>query len=268
MSKLNVIRRKIANGELVVGTNVSLGDCSVTELFGEAGFDFVWIDTEHTAIDRKDLLLNIMATNGTGAAAFVRVPGNDPILVKPILEMGPDGIIFSDIRNAVEAKEAVAACLYPLAGVRGFGPIRAIKYGQIEKSEYISKISRDIWKVMQIEHREAVDNLEEIMAVAGVDAIVVGPNDLSGSIGLLGQTEHPEVKRLMDTIAKKAKQVGKPFGVTMGYNPPVNREWLDRGVNFIAAGGDFAYLMNGGTEALNGVRKLYNAKNKIGSAAK
>lgn len=256
VSKIDIIRKKIENKEIVVGTHVSLGDFNTVELFGEAGFDIIWIDTEHTAVDRRDLLMNIMATNGTNAAVFVRIPWNDPVIVKPILEMGVDGIVFPYVRTAKEAEKAVESCLYPPAGIRGFGPIRAVKYGKIDTMEYINKLSKEIWKIIQIEHIDAVNNLDEILAVDGVDAIVVGPNDLSGSIGLLGQTGHPQVKKLMDIIAEKAKKVNKPFGVSMGFNPPVNKEWIDRGANFIFAGGDVAFLMNGAKETLNGILEL------------
>lgn len=260
MSKLDIIRKKIANKEMVVGTHLSLGDFNAAELFGEAGFDVIWVDTEHTAIDRRDLLLNIMAISGTKAASFVRVPWNDPVLVKPILEMGVDGIVFPYVRTAEEAEKAVKSCLYPPEGIRGFGPVRAIKYGKTDIMEYINKMSKDIWKIIQIEHIDAVNNLDDILAVDGVDAIVVGPNDLAGSIGLLGQTGHPEAKRLMDIIAEKAKRANKPFGVSMGFNPPVNKEWIDRGVNFIFAGGDVAFLMNGARETLTGIIELSNKK--------
>lgn len=250
MATLHEIRRKIAARELVVGSHVSLLDSSVSELLACVGFDFLWIDTEHSAIDRGALQHHLVAAQAGGAAAFVRIPWNDPVLAKPVLEMGPAGVIFPWVCTAEQAKAAVAACLYPPAGVRGFGPRRAVRYGAIPSDQYIREAAGSFWRIMQIEHVEAVRNLEAIVVVEGVDAIVVGPNDLSGSLGLLGQTEHPEVQKLCDRIAGVARKAGVPFGTSIGDDPAVVRRWIERGVDWIATGGDIGSLLAGGRRAL------------------
>jgi len=129
MNAIKNIKEKIKKKIPIIGTLVSINDSSITELLCDIGFDFIWIDMEHTPIVKKDVHFHIMAAKGTGAATFVRVAWNDPILVKPILEMGPSGIIFPFIRTASEARKAVSSCLYPPKGIRGFGPRRSIKYG-------------------------------------------------------------------------------------------------------------------------------------------
>lgn len=257
MTGLEKIKSKIQEKKPVIGTHVALGDIMVSEMLALVGFDFVWIDTEHTAMSREDVLHHIIAVNGAGSAPFVRVPNVDPILVKPILEMGPAGIVFPNVKNRGEAELAVKSCLYPPEGIRGFGPIRAQRYGLTDTLQYVKESSSQVWKIMQIEHVEAVNNLEEILDVDGVDAIVVGSNDLSGSIGLLGQTDHPEVKKLMDLIGQKASKSSKPFGVSMGYNPRVIKEWIARGIQWIGAGGDTGYLFGAAREALNGTMELF-----------
>lgn len=257
MTGLEKIKSKISEKKPVIGTHVALNDVMISEMLGLAGFDFVWIDTEHTALDREKVLHHIIAVDGTGAAPFVRVPSIDPILVKPILEMSPAGIIFPNVKNREEAELAVKSCLYPPEGIRGFGPIRASKYGLTDTLQYVRESASQVWKIMQIEHMEAVNKLEAILDVEGVDAIVVGSNDLSGSIGLLGQTDHPEVKKLMDIIGQKAAKSSKPFGVSMGYNPKVIKEWLERGINWIGAGGDTGYILKAALEALNGTKELF-----------
>jgi 2-keto-3-deoxy-L-rhamnonate aldolase RhmA len=255
MSSLKEIRAKVAARELVIGTHVSLLDPSVTELLACTGFDFLWIDTEHSAIDRGALQQHLIAAQAGGAAAFVRIPWNDPVLAKPVLEMGPAGIVFPMIRTAAEARAAVSACLYPPAGQRGFGPRRAVRYGMIPTEQYIRESAQSFWRIMQIECVDAVENLDEILGVEGVDAIVVGPNDLSGSVGLLGQTQHPDVVRLCDRIAETALRRKVPFGVSMGDDPPVVQRWIDRGVDWIALGSDTGSLLAGGRQALEHARE-------------
>jgi 2-keto-3-deoxy-L-rhamnonate aldolase RhmA len=254
MATLSDIRQKIAAHELVIGSHVSLLDSSVSELLACVGFDFLWVDTEHSAIDRGVLQQHLVAAQAGGAAAFVRIPWNDPVLVKPVLEMGPAGIVFPMICSAEQAKAAVAACLYPPAGVRGFGPRRAVRYGTVPSDRYIREAAESFWRIMQIEHIDAVRNLEAIVEVEGVDAIVVGPNDLSGSVGLLGQTGHPEVRKLCDRIAEVAKRRGIPFGTSIGDDPDTVRQWIDRGVDWIATGTDTGSLLAGGRRALEQAR--------------
>lgn len=254
MSTLSDIRRKIAARELVIGTHVSLLDPAISELMGCLGFDFVWVDTEHSAIDRGVLQQHLVAAQAGGAAAFVRIPWNDPVLAKPVLEMGPAGIVFPMVCTAEQAKAAVAACLYPPAGQRGYGPRRAIRYGTEPMDRYLREAAGSFWRIVQIEHVDAVANLEAIVGVEGVDAIVVGPNDLSGSVGRLGQTEHPEVVRLCERIAEVAKRRGIPFGVSLGDHPEAVRSWIDRGVDWIASGSDTASLVAGGRRVLEQTR--------------
>ena len=258
MGKLDRIREKIAANEPVVGTAVALTDSSVVDLLGNVGFDFLWIDSEHAAFGRKHILNHIIAAQGAGAAAFVRVPWNDPVLVKPILDMGPDAIIFPMVNTADEASLAVRSCLYPPKGIRGYAPMRAIRYGLMDGQEYLERVEKDIWKIVQIEHVEAVENLESIVRVDGLNALIVGPCDLSGSIGLLGQTDHEEVKRLMDRVAKIAIKAGMPFGVAMGFNPSVIKEWIDRGASFLSIGLDFGYITSGATRVLKGVKEAFS----------
>ena len=259
MSYKTGLREKLADGRFVLGTHVSAGHPMITEILGKAGFDAIWIDTEHTAIDKSTLLLNIIAAQGAGAAAVVRIPWNDPVLAKPVLEMGVDGIVFPYVRNASEAKLAVSSCLYPPEGIRGFGPIRATEYGNTDTMDYINNKSKNVLKIIQVEHIDAVDNLDDILAIPHMDAIVIGPNDFSGSLGLLGQPMHPDVKKYFPVIAEKCKQAGKPFGVSTGYDPnntEGTKYWLELGADFMFLGGDTAYVMNGARLTINGVIEL------------
>jgi len=256
MSRAAELLNKMKKGELIIGTHVNLSDLSISEQMGALGFEFVWIEGEHSPLDKQTILGHVIGCAAGNAAAFVRIPWNDPVLAKPILEMGPDGIVIPFIRTAEEAKAAVAACTYPPKGIRGFGPRRANRYGTIPNNKYIEEVDDSILKIMQIEHIDAVKNLEEILAVEGVDTVVVGPNDLSGSLNLLAQTRHPDVMEQMDIIAKKCKAAGKPFGVSMPYDKNNIADWLRRGAAWMAVGNDTSYIAKAGSETIMTIREL------------
>ena len=253
---------KIARGETVIGAHISLADSCVTEMLGKMGNEFLWIDWEHSAMDRQHIQNHLIAAKAAGIAAFVRIPWNDHVLAKPVLEMGPDGIVFPMIRTVEEAKSAVAASTYPPKGARGFGPRRANHYGMMPTGEYLEQVDSSFWKIMQIEHVEAVKNLEWILEVEGVDTIVVGPNDLSGSIGLLGQTRHPEVMKLLDEIGEKCVRAGKPFGTSIGWHKQTVEDWKRRGVSWIACGGDTGFMFEAGMNTLNNVKDIFGQGGK------
>ena len=255
--KIERINAKISRGETVFGAHVSLTDHCITEMLGDMGYEFIWIDWEHSAMDRQHIQNHLIAARATNAAAFVRVPWNDPVIVKPVLEMGPDGIVFPMICTAEQARLAVASCTYPPRGIRGFGPRRVNNYGMMSNEEYLSKVDAGFWRIMQIEHIDAVKNLSEILTVEGIDSIVVGPNDLSGSIGLVTQTRHPEVMAIMDEIADKCRNAGKPFGVSMGYQQESLEDWKRRGVSWVGCGGDTSYIYTGGMNVLNSLGEIW-----------
>ena len=257
---MNKFFEKIRGGKLAVGTHAQLGSQPIMEMFGIAGFDAVWIDTEHTAIDKQDLLNCIIALNGYGTAAIVRIPWNDPVLAKPVLEMGADGIIFPYVRSAEDVQRAMESCIYPPGGCRGFGPVRANRYGMMGNREYSDSYIEDTFRIVQIEHVDAVSCIDEILKVRYLSGIVLGPNDLSGSLGVLGQTDHPEVVKCFDTVAKAAKKAGVPFGVSTGYNVGSGggnlKQWVDRGADYIFVGSDVSYAMSGAAAAYREVSDL------------
>lgn len=246
LSKAEVLREKLNNRELIVGAHTFYTDPSISATLGYQGFDFVWIDGEHSAFDKATILNHIVAVDSAGAASIVRIPWNDPILAKPILEMAPDGIIFPMVCTKEEAQKAVASCFYPPKGCRGFGPKRASHYGQIPTLEYLQNVEKSFLRIVQIEHEAAIRELDEILQVEGVDLILIGPNDLSASIGHLGENMHPEVQKLYQKIFKICKQLEKPFGVSVGASDKIAiRYFLENGVNFIGCGDDISYLCMG-----------------------
>ena len=250
------LKKARRGGPAVVGGHVFLTDPSLSEAMAFFGYDFIWIDGEHGAFDKQSLLAHIVAANSGGVAAIVRVTANDPALIKPVLEMGPDGIIVPMVCTAAEAQRAVAACRYPPAGIRGFGPRRANKYGAMNTEDYLVDADASILKIIQIEHIDAVRNLPEILKVEGLDAIIIGPNDLSGSIGKLARLEDPEVSSLYDRIIEEARKAGVPCGASIGPNDKkFIQSWIDRGVDFLSCGDELSFMAAGATDTISFVRK-------------
>lgn len=256
MNELKRIKEKLKANETVFGTSISLTDSCVTEQMGLLGFDFVWIDMEHTAIGKKEVLEHIIAAKAAGVASFVRVPWNDPVLLKPILEMGADGIIVPYIRNLEEAKLAISACYYPPKGIRGFGPIRAADYGGYDCIEYINNYEGSFLRMIQIECISAVECLEDIVKIDGLDAIIVGPMDLSASIGKLGKVRDPEVMEIIDRIGNIAQESGIPLGVSLSYSPVDLKEWINRGVKIMSIDSDMAFTRIAAKEILKEAKEL------------
>lgn len=257
-SKAEAIREKFRRHELVIGAHVFYNDAAITETFGYMGFDYIWIDGEHCAFDKQSLLNHVVGAYAGGSASIVRVEWNDPVLIKPVLEMGPDGIILPMVCTGDEAKAAVEACMYPVSGVenrtvsgegayayngvRGFGPRRANQYGAISNEEYLADVDRSFLRIVQIEHKTAVDNLEDIIRTPGLDAIVVGPNDLSASYGYLGDVRNPAMQPVYDRIAGICKTNDFPFGVSIGPEHSFIKEWIERGVSLISCADDISSI--------------------------
>ena len=256
LNNVEKFREKIRNGNVCVGLPISFSDPVVSEVIAEAGYDFTWIDTEHCPIDLHTALGHIMATRGTDTAAFVRVPWNDPVLIKPVLEFVPAGIIVPLVRTAQDVEKAVKACKYPPAGVRGFGPRRGIKFGGLDMKTYLDDADNRTLVIVQIEHIDAVNNIDAIIATPGLDGICLGPNDLSGSMGLLGKSQHPDVVREIDKVIEKTRNTDLFLGVAAGYNGEKVRQWIAKGIQWIALNTDSTNMYLQSKMILDDVRSI------------
>ena len=251
------LRQRMRTGPLLKGGHTFLDDPAITEMLGYHGYEFVWIDGEHGSFDKKRTLDHIMAAASGGCASFVRVPWNDPVILKPILEMGPDGIIAPMVTTAEEARAFISACAYPPEGIRGYGPRRASRYGAISKETYVRTAMERMLHIVQIEHIRAVENLEAICDVPGIDLLIVGPNDLSASMGTLTDTHAPCMLPLYDRIAEVCKRKGMPFGVSIGPDDTTAmREWIARGIQVLSCGDDVSFIARGAQETLRTIRTL------------
>ena len=256
INNVDHFKAKIARGELCVGTSITFIDPAISELIGDAGYDFTWIDMEHCPIDITTALSHVMAVRGTDAAPFVRVPAGDPIIIKPILELHPAAIIAPQVQSVGDVEEVVAACKYPPVGTRGFGPRRGRQLGGQPYPEYLVDADEQIMVIVQIEHIDAVADLNKILAVEGLDGLCVGFNDLAGSMGLSGQITAPQVVAVTEKIIDQTRQTDKTIGISMGYDREAVTHWLKRGLQWISLGGDFNLLYAKVKDTLDDVRAI------------
>lgn len=242
--RLTKLTEKMAAGKPAVGIFVMLTDASVSEIVGYSGCDFVWIDSEHGMMDRREIYHHVMAAQAAGACAFVRVPGVDALQIKNTLDMGPDGVIFPFINTEELAREAVRICTYPAdGGKRGIGPLRAIHYGVEDEATYLAAAKDEVWKIFQIESMEAVGNLEAIASVPGYQSLFVGPADLSMSMLDIPQEKKGEkVAEVQRQVSALGKKYGKYTGSCAGPTKASCYELVERGVQWMTIGADVRIL--------------------------
>ena len=236
-----------------LGTWVMSASPLVAEAVGVAGFDWGVLDMEHTPLDLMDLVHLLQAVAGTAMVPLVRVPWNDTVNVKRVLDAGASSLLFPFIQNADEARAAVAATRYPPLGVRGMaGMSRGSRFGTTP--DYFRAANDGICVVLQLETPQAMAQLEAIAAVPGVDALFVGPGDLSGTMGHAGQLTHPEVMASMADAARRANAIGMPIG-SVGGNAETVAAYLAAGYDFVAMASDLGLLMRGLQAALQAMRQ-------------
>lgn len=238
---------------VLIGSWITLNNPSIAEIMADAGLDWLCVDMEHSVTDYAEAQQLILAIQSKGIKAFVRVGENNTRIIKRVLDAGADGIIVPSVNSALEAKRAVDALKYPPIGKRGVGLSRAQKYG-FGFENYRDFVSKDIKLIVQIEHIDAIRELDLIIQTDGVDGTFIGPYDLSGSLGKPGQWDDPEVKKALlvyeDTVKKYDKWVG--FHVIQPDYNLVN-EKIEKGYNFIAFSLDVLFL---GTLVRNQVSEL------------
>ena len=246
-------KSKLEEGKICIGTGISFADPTVTEALCGL-LDFVWIDMEHAPLSIETVQSHVMATKGTETTPLVRVPWNDPVLIKPVLDVGAAGVIVPLIRTVEDARRAVSACRYPPEGIRGYGPRRPSNYARQGGPTFCQAANDSIIVIVQIEHLDAVNHLDEILAVPGITSVVVGPNDLSGSMGHMGDPRHPNVLKAIDTVIAKARKAGVFVGVAVGDDPDILVEWVDKGMQWLLMGCDFTLLLRAATQVTRQVR--------------
>lgn len=239
----NPLKAALRRGERQIGFWLTLQSFNATEMAAHAGFDWLLIDMEHTTTSEADVVAHLRAAVGGKAEPVVRVPWNDAVVMKRLLDAGMRSILVPYVQNAEEARRAVAATRYPPAGIRGFaGHSRATAYGA--DRDYAHHAHEEIFIAVQAESPAAIAAAGEIAAVDGVDCVFVGPNDLAANMGLLGGAYAPEVQALAGTIVEPVHAAGKAAGI-LDFRQDGARGWLERGFQLVAVGGDGGLLRTG-----------------------
>lgn len=251
--KTNKVRQRLYAGEPTLGCFLGLGSPHVAELLGHAGFDWLVVETEHNGLDSAEIERMLMAINGTDAVPLVRIPAADPVFIQRALDMGAMGIVVPMIRTAAQAEAIVRATRYPPLGTRSFGPLRASRY-TLDNADYFAQANDNLLVVCILETAEAVDNLKDIVAVPGVDALFLGPFDLCLSLGLDPMRQpHPEIEE----IAQRALAQCRRYGIAMGMGAGTPEELQTRrtqGVTMLGYGPDYAMLVKAAVAGITAVR--------------
>ncbi len=234
------------------GTWIMSASPLVAEAIGCAGFDWGVVDMEHTPLDLMEVIHLLQALAGTRLVPVVRVPWNDTVTIKRVLDAGAETLLVPFVQDAAEARAAVAATRYAPRGVRGMaGMSRGSRFGTAP--DYLHNAHERMGVIVQLETREAIGRIDEIAAVEGVDALFVGPADLSATMGHVGQLTHPEVIELTTQAVRRAHALGKPIG-TVGGTPEVVSRYREIGFDFVAIASDLGLLMRAAEAALRAVR--------------
>lgn len=239
------LKRKLDENEFAFGVHCSTTDLGFYEMACAADVDYIWIDTEHSPMTVRDVYNAVIVTQLGGASAVVRVPKCDPVLAKPYLDMGADGIVFPMVNSPEEAEAVVRGCKYPMRGDRGFGPIRANGYGDVGAEKHIERSNAVVIPIIQIEHHLAVERIDEILSVEGVEYAVLGHMDLSSSVGKAGRLKDPEVDGMIREVFSACKRHGVKLGMSLGIAPELYDFGRNNGASFISMGNQYSFYREG-----------------------
>ena len=255
MTVENRCKRKMLAGEPALGAWLSMGSPIAAEIVAGAGYDAVIVDHEHGPGDLLNAIGLFQAAAPYGPTPMMRVPWNDMVYIKRALDIGVMGVVVPYVQNAAEAKAAVAACRYPTGGVRGVAPHAARCSGWGARTgEYLAAMPQELLVACQIETEEAIDNIEEIAAVEGVDMLFLGPSDVSASIGHMLDMKEPAVVNLFQKAERKLRATGKLLATVTRPGKSVN--WtFERGYNLVVAGGDARLLQGAATAQVKAFRE-------------
>ena len=247
MKNINNFTKRLRSKEILVGTLVTLPSPEVCELLANVGYDWLFIDAEHGAFNPQQAQTMLQAAGSV--PCLIRVPDDETIWIKKALDIGAAGVIVPQVHDANQAKKIITDCKYAPDGNRGIGIGRAHKYG-IDFERYLKNANRETAVVLQAESSEAVDNITDIVALDGVDAILVGPYDLSASLGRPGEVDHPIVQSAIEKIIDACQNANISMGI-FGVSADAVMPYKEKGFNLLTVGTDTAFLINAASETLS-----------------
>jgi 2-keto-3-deoxy-L-rhamnonate aldolase RhmA len=237
----------------LIGTLVSVRAPEVGEALALCGYDWLFLDLEHSTIDIA-AAQNIIQAVGSKSFTVLRLPDNNPEYFKKALDTGCDGLVIPLVNSPEDAQAAVLAAKYPPLGTRSVGIGRAHAYG-LSFASYVQDANTSVALILQIEHKRAVEQIDDIVAVEGFDGIFVGPYDLSGSMGLLGQVSHPEVSAAIDRVRMSCRTAGVPFGIFCGSVSQATFE-IQHGTKLVVCGTDLMLMTGNASSHLRELKSL------------
>lgn len=243
----NALKAALHSKQRQIGFWSNLASNLSVEILAGAGFDWILLDTEHSPNELSGVLSQLQAAAAYPSSAVVRVPWNDMVMIKRFLDLGAQSLLVPYVSNAEEARLAASYVRYPPRGLRGVAAsTRAGRWGRVR--DYAKRAHEETCLIVQAETREALENLEAICAVEGIDGVFIGPSDLHASLGFPGETANPQVRALIDRAIGRIRAAGKAPGILTSVEADA-RHWLECGALMVAVGSDSAVLARG-TEAL------------------
>ena len=238
--------QRIRDGELMLGTVIGINSAEIAELLAACGYDWLFLDAEHGGFDPHGAISMLQAAGD--CPCLIRVPAHDEVWLKKALDSGPAGVIVPQVNSAEQAEKIVELCKYPPLGSRGMGLSRASTYG-LNLPDYIGRANNDIAVVLQAEHKDAAENIEQIVKVAGIDAILVGPFDMSASFGKPGQVDDSEVVAAIDHVTEVCKTAGIKLATAVA-GEEAAKSYIARGYSLVSAEADSLHLIKAARESL------------------
>ena len=253
---MNRIKDKLKRGKFSIGSWIQLPEPAVVEIMAEAGFEWLAVDMEHGSISIETLPNLFRAMEKSGCIPFVRLSENNVVTIKRVLDAGARGLVVPMINCKEDAEKAIRAAKYPPQGIRGVGFSRANLYGA-KFNDYLKKINEELIIILQIEHIRGVEKIEEILSVPGIDGYMIGPYDLSGSMNLTGQFDHPDFKKAIRKVFKSAKEHNIAAGIHI-VQPRIGelKQRIKEGYGFLAYCLDSVFLNTICRRSMSEIRKV------------
>ncbi len=250
----NSFKAALLRGETLIGMWSGFANATAAEIVAGAGYDWIMIDGEHSPNDLRTILAQLQAIEPYATRAVVRVPIGDWVIIKQFLDIGAQTLLVPMVESAEQARTIVRAARYPPEGVRGIGgsTTRATRWGRAAR--YLHEANGEICLLVQMETRAGLNNLDEILAVDGVDGVFIGPSDLSASLGHLGNPGHPEMQAVIAGAIRKIVAASKPAGI-LTTDEAQARRYMELGCKFVAVGVDTTLLVKASTDLLRSFKK-------------
>ena len=249
------LKQRLADHDLTIGSWITMGHHEVAEIMSRAGFDWLVVDMEHSAVDIASAQRLIQVIELSGVTPLVRVGANDPLLIKRVMDAGAVGVVVPMVNTKEEALRAVASVYYPPRGMRGVGLTRAQDYGA-DFEGYKRKSEENSVVIVQVEHIRAVENLEAILSVPGVDGFIIGPYDLSGSLGVPGDFDHPDVVAALARVGEVSRNMRPAPGFhSVSSDPALAKKKIAEGYRFVGYSLDILLLGDAARGGVSAIRE-------------